>query len=231
MASNTAHSASAVPLYAKDRSGNPTPWRVSEGTQFRHYSHGNYDSRAPPMRVAAQYFHVNHFIISQARPYLIPFERGSITAPRAPRMLQGVVSAIGGALGRLAVAQLRHWLLTLARANLLPARAQRLLLDETLTAASLVIVPFVPLRDYVRLLDPPTRANLQGWARLGEASCWPAVAALKVRCSVEVALREANQGGRRGVEGLGLLYGRVASREEIKRGKQRREAAAEKVSR
>ena len=163
---------------------------------FRHWSHGGSTpngARHPPLQRVAQLFNVNHFVVSQSRPYLVPFLRPSMRPPD----MRGAAATALARFRHYVVARaghgLRHRLQQLAALGSLPGPLRRLLLDEALPGAPhhLLLVPQVPWGDYGRLLDAPTPTSLRYWIRKGEKSVWPAVAALKIRCSVELAIRDA----------------------------------------
>jgi TAG lipase/lysophosphatidylethanolamine acyltransferase len=114
---------------------------------------------------------------------------------------------------RLLMREIQHRLSQLDALGMLPASLRRLLLDEAVPGASIVIVPDLSPRDYVRLLENPTKASVRHWIGRGERSVWPAVAALKIRCAVEVELDRGYQLVRRrkpfdlGTPGVGSRRG------------------------
>lgn len=70
---------------------------------------------------------------------------------------------------------------------------RRFLIDENIPGTSLTLVPELTPKDFVRLLENPTRESLEYWIMRGEMSVWPAEVALKVRCAVEVELDRGYQ--------------------------------------
>ena len=99
---------------------------------------------------------------------------------------------------RLMMMELQHRLGQLDTLGLLPTPIRRFLLDENIPgASSLLIVPQLVGRDFLRLLENPTRDSVDYWIRKGERSVWPAVCALKVRCAIEVELDRGYQVVRR----------------------------------
>ncbi len=121
--------------------------------------------------------------------------------------MHGPAAAVGGRHNALASArawltrmlglETRHRLRQLDALRLLPASIRRFLVDEQVPGASLTLVPGVGWRDFARLLETPTRETLEYWMARGERSVWPAVAALRVRCAIEVELDRAYQDVRR----------------------------------
>ena len=76
---------------------------------------------------------------------------------------------------------------------MLSPAVRRFLLDENVPGASLTVVPEIAPRDFIRLLENPTKDSVEYWIRRGERSVWPAIGALKVRCAIEVELDRGYQ--------------------------------------
>jgi TAG lipase/lysophosphatidylethanolamine acyltransferase len=133
---------------------------------------------------------VNHFIVSQARPYLVPFLRSDLHGPN-PRT-NGRFS-LSSPLLRLGALEIRHRLNQIDSLGFLPTSIRRFLIDESIPGASLLLVPEVGASDFVRLLENPTRESVDYWILRGEKSVWPAIGALKVRCAIEVELDRGYQ--------------------------------------
>ena len=93
--------------------------------------------------------------------------------------------------------EVRHRLRQADMVGLVPARLRRFLVDDRVPSPSVTLVPQVTARDFVRLLEVPTRSNLEYWIRKGERSVWPAVAALRIRCVIETELDRVYQKTRR----------------------------------
>jgi TAG lipase / lysophosphatidylethanolamine acyltransferase len=89
--------------------------------------------------------------------------------------------------------EIQHRLTQLDALGLLPGSVRRFLLDENIPGASLLIVPELHPRDFIRLLENPNTNSVEHWIRRGERSVWPAVGALKVRCAIEVELDRGYQ--------------------------------------
>ncbi|KAF2484268.1 acyl transferase/acyl hydrolase/lysophospholipase [Neohortaea acidophila] len=149
------------------------------------------DVNAPLQRIS-QLENVNHFIISQARPYLVPFLAPSLHRSNGPRQhsspwsLTSLKDWLIHAIGK----DLAHRMHQVDRIWGLPRRLRRFLIDERVPFRSLTMVPEVMPSDFLRLLRNPRQAEIDYWIRLGEKSVWPCVAALKVRCEIEFSLEE-----------------------------------------
>ncbi|KAJ4353286.1 triacylglycerol lipase [Didymosphaeria variabile] len=181
-----------VTLLCKDDAGNITPWSPSLSTTFRPWTHASYaDTRESPLHRIAELFNVNHFIVSQARPYLAPFLRSDLHHPNPKQ--DGRRYQLSMPVLRLIVMEIQHRLHQLNELGILPPSIRRFLLDENIPGPSLTLVPELTPRDFFRLLENPTKDALDYWIRRGEKSVWPAVGALKVRCAVEVELDRGYQ--------------------------------------
>lgn len=137
---------------------------------------------------------MNHFVVSQARPYIAPFLRSDLQHP-SPRQAgrQGFTIP----LLRLITLEVHHRLSQLDSLGFLPQSVRRLLIDEKVPGASLTLVPSLAAGDFLKLLETPTNESLDYWILHGERSVWPAVGALKVRCAIEVELDKCYQVVRR----------------------------------
>lgn len=136
-----------------------------------------------PLKRIGELFNVNHFIVSQARPYIIPFIR-------AHRL--SLSQRFGGAILRCILNEAFHILKQFDTIGYLPTTLGRLLMDETIPSASewakFSLTPDLTFGDLFHLFDIPTQDSLDQWILRGERSVWPAVCELNVRCVVEFEL-------------------------------------------
>jgi TAG lipase/lysophosphatidylethanolamine acyltransferase len=179
-------------VLCKDAHGNIIPWAPANTTDFHHWTHASYNDRDSPLRRLAELFNVNHFIVSQARPYLIPFLQSDMHGPALVET-RSKTTQLSVYLARMVGLEIRHRLRQLDTLRLLPASIRRFLVDEQIPAASMTLVPEVSGTDFVRLLETPTKETLKYWILKGERSVWPAVAALRIRCAVENELDRSYQ--------------------------------------
>jgi TAG lipase/lysophosphatidylethanolamine acyltransferase len=204
------------------------PWATAQGITFRPWRQASYPDRHSPLSRIAELFNVNHFIVSQARPYIAPFLRSDLEhrPPTAGHAVAGGSWNLTAPLLRLLALELHHRLNQLDALGVLPAPVRRLLIDESIHGPSLTLVPELAPADLLRLLEHPTHERLQYWILRGERSVWPAVGALKVRCAVEVELDRGYQVVRRRKPldvGMGVAVQRRRSSVE---GKKRRRAVS-----
>lgn len=199
LASNTSITSQPVKLLCKDETGAIVPWFISPANtatlhSWRQISY-NGNERDSPLSRIAELFNVNHFVVSQARPYIAPFLSSDHQHPKSPR--QARRHGFHVPLVRLVTLELHHRLSQLDSLGLLPTPIRRLLIDETIPGASLTLVPDLKAGDFFRLMDMPNKESLEYWILQGERSVWPAISMLKVRCAIEVELDRCYQMVRR----------------------------------
>ncbi|KAL1878632.1 triacylglycerol lipase [Diaporthe australafricana] len=183
-------------ILCKDQDGKIVPWAPANTIDFRHWTHVSYSDRDSPLMRIAELFNVNHFIVSQARPYLIPFLQSDMHGPSLIET-RNKTTSVTAFLVRMVGLEIRHRLRQLDTLGLLPTGIRRFLVDERIPGASVMLVPDLTAGDFIRLLETPTRETLDYWISRGERSVWPAVAALKIRCAIETELDRAYQMARR----------------------------------
>ena len=203
MASNTASTDVRRPvvLLSKDDTGNIVPWRARNGRPLKSHRHSPTLSQHPrPLQRVAQLFNVNHFIVSQPRPYLAPLlrsfapQQNSTTHRSTLSIFLMPFNKLAASILRLSAAEIHHRLAQLDTFGLLPSLPRRLLLDEQLPGSHIILSPSLTFEDLGKIFDSPiTRDELDYWTLKGERVVWPNVAALKVRCAVEVELDRSYQ--------------------------------------
>ncbi|KGO65111.1 Patatin/Phospholipase A2-like protein [Penicillium italicum] len=192
VASNASSSGlySPVTIYCKDETGTIIPWPHTQDAVFRPWRHVQYNEGESPLSRISELFNVNHFIVSQARPYLVPFLRSELNL--LDRRQTGWNNLSRSAM-RLVIVELRHRLRQLDYLGVLPAPLSRLLIDETIPGPNLTLVPDLCFWDLRKLFQSPTKDRVSEWALKGERGVWPAISALKVREAVEIELDRAYQ--------------------------------------
>lgn len=174
----------------KNENGEVVPWTSAQEAVFRPWTHASYSDKESPLNRIAELFNVNHFIVSQARPYLAPFLRSDFHHPNPRSNSRWQVSV---PILRLIVLEIQHRLHQFDSLGWLPSSIRRFLLDESVPGPSLTLVPELTPSDFVQLLESPTRERIEYWILRGERSVWPAIGALKVRCAIEVELDRGYQ--------------------------------------
>ncbi|KAB8240191.1 acyl transferase/acyl hydrolase/lysophospholipase [Aspergillus flavus] len=183
-----------VTIYCKDETGSIVPWGLSRHGSSQSGRRTEYTDAESPLTRIAELFNVNHFIVSQARPYLIPFLRSDVNLlDRRPTGQWSITRS----LMRLVATEIRHRLRQLDYVGLLPQALARLLIEETIPGPNLTLVPDLSLKDFTKLFQNPDKESLAQWILRGERGTWPAISALKVRCVIEIELDKGYQVVRR----------------------------------
>jgi len=183
---------SAASLMAKDRqTGREVPW---DPTPNEGWIDGSVDNDLPMSRLA-EMFNVNHFIVSQVNPHVVPFlakEEGAIGAEiqqdsafsAGPRWMHNMASfAKGEALHRLEV---------LAEMGVFPNTMTKVrsILNQKYSG-DITIFPEISYRDFPRILSNPTTEYMLQSLLAGERATWPKVSRIQNHVAVELALDEA----------------------------------------
>lgn len=167
---------------SKNENGAIVPWPLAEGVSFKSHTHAAYRERQSPLHRMGELFNVNHFIVSQARPYLAPFLRSDLHHPN-PK--QDGRLKLSKPILRFFVSEVQHRLQQMDYLGLLPLSIRRFLLDENIPGPSLTLVPELTPSDFFKLLENPTEEAIDYWILRGERSVWPAVTSLRIRCAIE----------------------------------------------
>ncbi|GBC03237.1 hypothetical protein RclHR1_05020014 [Rhizophagus clarus] len=164
----------SVDLLAKDKAGNIVQWAPTE-IKWRKWSDTVPTESESPLTRISELFNVNHFIVSQANPYIAPFianeQFGSNMLIKC---------------GLLLSSEFRHRINQLGHMGLLPKNF-RDLIDEKVSG-NITIVPYLTFSDFKALFSNPSYSSLDYWIMKGEQSTWPMLALIRNRCIIELAL-------------------------------------------
>ncbi|KAF3913355.1 hypothetical protein ABW20_dc0105498 [Dactylellina cionopaga] len=182
----------AVELLCKDHNGEVVPYistmpqgqpstgasapPLSSHAKAKLSSRKQGDPRSSPHARVAELFNVNHFIISQARPYIAPFI--------SPAHTHSTSSSFYKLLGL----EVRHRLQQIDMLGLLPAGIRKFLIDEVVPGSTITVVPDLSWADFEMLVENPNRERVGYWVVKGEKSVWPMVGEVEVRCGIEFCL-------------------------------------------
>jgi TAG lipase / lysophosphatidylethanolamine acyltransferase len=185
-----------VQLYCKNETGSTEPYVATDypvSSAFTQRKPSRAELQEAPLKRIGELFNVNHFIVSQTRPYIAPFVRSSQNYAGHSTFLNFLIRIFSG--------EIFHLLNQLNSIGLLPTTLCRLLMDETIPSnsrwAKISLTPDLTFRDLLALFDTPTEHLLDEWIIRGERSVWPAVAELSVRCGIEFVLERAYESVRR----------------------------------
>ncbi|KAF9029065.1 hypothetical protein BGZ52_003025 [Haplosporangium bisporale] len=182
---------STADLLAKDKSGNIIPWTPSVVNYTNpiapsFFSYGAVGPETPLTRLS-ELFNVNHFIVSQANPYIVPFmSRGLKDRKSGGSDRSGYSASMTERIARVILAEIKHRLGQLNQVGILPHIIVQLV--EEKVSGNVTIVPEVQLQDFKTLISNPTHKSIQYWILKGEQSTWPFLSMLKYRLMIELAL-------------------------------------------
>ena len=183
----------AAPLLVKDPvTGEHGPWTPSP----QHFIDGSVDNDLPMTRLS-EMFNVNHFIVSQVNPHVVPFlSKDDHLSPDGPRGSKRPPSTDDldwmWTLTTLARDETLHRLHVLTEMNVLPNLFTKLrsILSQKYSG-DITILPEISMHDLPRLLSNPTRDFMVKSCLLGEKATWPKLSRIRDRCAVELALDRA----------------------------------------
>lgn len=174
-----------VQLMCKNEHGEIVPWTPTGMTiRWKSWTSTPRSEREAPYTRVSELFNVNHFIVSQARPYIAPFIMQDLH--------QGT-NSLRSKLLRLTGFEIRHRLSQLESLGFLPSLFHRLLmLDERrlMNSEIITIAPDLSVNDFWKFLvgAPQSRDDITYWSRKGEQSAWFALPLIRQRCGVEFML-------------------------------------------
>ncbi|KAI4260508.1 MAG: hypothetical protein L6R42_004011, partial [Xanthoria sp. 1 TBL-2021] len=185
---------SAATILAKDpKTGEAVPWNPSP----QRWIDGSVDNDLPMTRLA-EMFNVNHFIVSQVNPHVVPFllkEEDSITqqaqqsaasTPSGPSWLHSAT--------HLAKDEALHRMRTMAEIGIFPnALTKAISVLSQKYSGDITIFPEISYNDFPRMLSNPTPEFMTNAMLCGERATWPKLSRIRNHCAIELALDDAVQ--------------------------------------
>ncbi|PNY22502.1 Lipase 4 [Tolypocladium capitatum] len=180
------------PLLVKDPiTGEHHPWNPTP----QHFIDGSVDNDLPMTRLA-EMFNVNHFIVSQVNPHVVPFlskdDQLSPDAEPDRRNRRGDEFDWGAKLASLAKDEALHRLQFMADMGVFPnlmTKCRSILSQKY--SGDITILPEITMHDLPRLLKNPTSDFILRSSVLGERATWPKLSRVRDRCAIELALDRA----------------------------------------
>ena len=184
----------AASLLAKDpKTGEAVPWNPSP----QRWIDGSVDNDIPMTRLA-EMFNVNHFIVSQVNPHVVPFLiKDEDAIEEEARKPNGTISpgpTWFNSISHLAKSEALHRMHTLADAGIFPN-----ILTKTVSVLSqkysgdITIFPEISYGDFPSMLSNPSPAFMHRAMLAGERATWPKMSIIKNHCAIELALDDAVQ--------------------------------------
>eukprot|EP01137_Pigoraptor_chileana_P007253 Opistho-2@52583 len=163
---------SPVELMAKDSAGRIVPWNPSG----QKWSDGSVESDLPMARLS-ELFNVNHFVVSQVNPHVVPFLHRSSPLTMLPKV-RG-----------LATSELKHRLVQMGKLGVLPRTLNNLrtIIDQKYEG-DITIVPTVRLCDYLSLVSNPTTEYIDRGIEVGQLATWEKVSVIRNHLAIELTL-------------------------------------------
>jgi len=185
---------SAASLLAKDpKTGEAVPWDPSP----QRWIDGSVDNDIPMTRLA-EMFNVNHFIVSQVNPHVVPFlvkEEDSIA--QEAQQSSGTVAAGPSWLNsaaHLAKSEALHRMHIMAELGVFPNTLTKVIsVLSQKYSGDITIMPEISYADFPRILKNPTPEFMLQAMLCGERATWPKLSRIKNHCAIELALDDAVQ--------------------------------------
>ncbi|KAF3342580.1 Lipase 4 like protein [Verticillium longisporum] len=191
---------SAAPLLVKvPDTGAHMPWNPTP----QRWIDGSVDNDLPMTRLA-EMFNVNHFIVSQVNPHVVPFlakdDRLDPTTPHLRRQANNAATSTAAKDGAdwvytmtaLAKDEALHRLQFLAEIGFFPNLATKLrsVLSQKYSG-DINILPEISMNELPGLLSNPTSDFMIRVCLLGERATWPKLSRIRDRCAIELGLDHA----------------------------------------
>lgn len=168
----------SAPLMAKDPTGKITRWNPSG----HRWIDGSVENDLPMARIS-ELFNVNHFIVSQVNPHVIPFMQTN----KAETWFSHFV----GKCTYLMKSELLHRLNQLTDLGLggsLIYRIKAILVQRYY--GDITIVPSIALGEYTKVISNPDNEMMTAYTIAGERAAWQKVNIIKNHCQIEMCLDE-----------------------------------------
>jgi TAG lipase/steryl ester hydrolase/phospholipase A2/LPA acyltransferase len=155
---------------------------------------GSVDNDLPMTRLA-EMFNINHFIVSQVNPHVIPFlaKDDELIAPSSTPTcsLPTNSSWLANSLS-LARGEVVHRMQVLVDMGVMPSAVTKLrgVLSQRYSG-DINIFPHIHLADFPRVLTNPTPEYMAGCMLAGQRATWPKMSRIKNHLSIEMALDAA----------------------------------------
>ncbi|CEP08151.1 hypothetical protein [Parasitella parasitica] len=163
-------------LMAKDKNGNIVKW-ISSAVKWNHWSETSPAESEAPLYRLSELFNVNHFIVSQASIYAIPFIAKAQNLQHETLLHK---------FAYIVASEFKHRLYQMDQLHLLPHMLRGVI--EEKMSGNVNVVPDLALSDFNILFSNPSYQSLAYWILHGERSVWPLIAFIRTRCMIELAL-------------------------------------------
>ncbi|KAL1919537.1 uncharacterized protein VTP21DRAFT_2230 [Calcarisporiella thermophila] len=163
-------------IWAKDKNGKVVPWNPGDQRWIDGTIEGDL-----PMNKLAELFGVNHFIVCQVNPYVIPFIQ--------PRFVTSTFDKYAGLALKLARSELEHRLYQLLELGVMPSllkRAQDIVSQRY--SGDITILPDIPYADFLKIAENPSRQFLMNAFIRGDKATRPKISIIQNHCKIELTI-------------------------------------------
>ncbi|KAF3938768.1 hypothetical protein ABW19_dt0201131 [Dactylella cylindrospora] len=174
-------------LAKNPKTGEAEPWNASP----QKWIDGSVDNDLPMTRLA-EMFNVNHFIVSQVNPHVVPFLEKEPLQPihsESSGDSRTGYEAWKSTFVSLAMGEALHRINVLAEMGIFTTsltKAKSILSQKY--AGDITIFPEVPLVDLQKLIKNPTPEFMIEASLRGEKATWPRLSRIRNCCAIELAL-------------------------------------------
>ncbi|KAG0348132.1 hypothetical protein BG005_011724, partial [Podila minutissima] len=166
----------SAPLMAKDKNGEEVQWNPSR----YHWIDGSVDGDLP-MNKLSELFNVNHFIVCQVNPYIVPFLQYSMGRSPANKVLKWVLHQ--------SRSELQHRMNQISLLGVMPHLIHKVqAIMSQRYYGDITIVPDMGMEDYLNIVSNPTQDSLIASTLKGEKATWPKISIIRNHCSIEHCL-------------------------------------------
>ncbi|KAE8324942.1 acyl transferase/acyl hydrolase/lysophospholipase [Aspergillus sergii] len=177
-------------LMAKDpETGEAVPWN----DLHRQYIDGSVDGDLPMTRLS-EMFNVNHFIVSQVNPHVVPFlpkyDGPTHGTPQTPSL----TSRLFHTMTHLAKDEILHRLTVLSELGIFPTSLTKTVsIVNQKYSGDINIYPEILYTHFPVILKNPTTEFMLKACLSGERATWPKLRRIRNHCAIELALDSAIQ--------------------------------------
>jgi TAG lipase/steryl ester hydrolase/phospholipase A2/LPA acyltransferase len=174
---------------AKDpMTGQPVPWN----DLYTQYIDGSVDGDLPMNRLS-EIFNVNHFIVSQVNPHIVPFLPKD-DEPKSVAIPTSKVSRLFHTVSHLAKDEIMHRMAVLTELGVFPnSFTKTISIMNQKYSGDINIYPEILYTHLPRILKNPTTDFMLKACLCGERATWPKLARIRNHCAIELALDSAIQ--------------------------------------
>lgn len=176
---------------AKDPlTGKAVPWNQSP----QRWIDGSVDNDLPMTRLS-EMFNVNHFIVSQVNPHVVPFifkEEESMVSDGGPRSI--LSSRWFHIISGLARDEALYRMNVLTDLGVFPNTLTKMIsIMSQKYSGDINILPEISYTDFPNMLKNPTSDFMRNACLSGERATWPKLGRIRNHCAIELALDAAVQ--------------------------------------